>query len=503
MISLGENSFGEELSFAVIKEVDFTEVYKVINPSTLEWKDSIAEFQGITINRAGYGYHLLFSTDLDLPGSRECHSKPIDVLVGNPVKLRIIEEPGMSRVYGGKVFLHQPLLHVLDKGNNIVKSDSSLWVAATLYSNPTKTLLQPTEPSIIHVKEGVAKFKHLFLEKASVRYRLKYFLLKGYSDDVRDLKATNVTVLGKYVSELISKKGVVAGMFLLNYLDVFPRNCLGNPFDVLVGDPEDLKVVPSSIKSWAGNQPFRPQPKVFLVDAGGNVVTNISDVDIDVVMVQSLSQTSDIVIDTLDCEVPHVEKIAYHPSILDDHDRTAYSEGHMIFMDVHFSEEISVQKREEYEKRSGESLLPSLVLNVVDQKGRYAEAYLFEGQFDIITDRLTFAYEVSVGYEQPKVDILNTTSLLPNDYTIRDAWGRDANLSLPHYDSNKTLQSSKTILVNDDPTKVQSIKAIVDDGHYGSGHIIGFAVEFTHEVKLIVVLKCPLSTSINTNFSSP
>jgi hypothetical protein len=201
MISLAENSLGEQLSFAVIKEVNFTEVYKVISPSKLEWRDGVAEFHGISINRAGYGYHLLFSTDLDLRGSRECQSGAIDVLVGNAAKLRIIEEPGMSRVYGGKVFLHQPLLHVLDKGNNIVKSDSSLWVAAILYGNPTKTPLKPREPIITHVKEGVAKFKNMFLEKAGEGYRLQYFLLEGYSDDIHDMKASNVTVLGKYETE--------------------------------------------------------------------------------------------------------------------------------------------------------------------------------------------------------------------------------------------------------------------------------------------------------------
>jgi hypothetical protein len=268
-----------------------------------------------------------------------------------------------------------------------------------------------------------------------------------------------------------------------------------------VGDPEDLKVIPSSIKSWAGNQPFRPQPKVFLVDAGGNVLKNVSSVDIDVVMVQSLSLTSDIVIDTLNCEVPDVERVTFHPSILEDYDRAAYSAGHVIYIDVQFSEEVVVQKNKEYEKNDNESLHPSLILNVMDRGGKYAQAYLSDGQFDIVTDRLTFAYEVSVDYEQPIVDILNSTSLLPNDYTIRDAWGRDANLSLPHNNPNRTLQSSKVVAVNNDPTVIQNIRAIVEDGYYGSGHNIGFVIEFTNEVKSRFVFKCCISSNITTNLT--
>jgi hypothetical protein len=198
-VSLADNSYGADLDFDVIKEVNFsTNVYTIRRPSRLNWINGTAEFGGLSIKRAGMGYHLLFSTDLMLSGSRDCQSGAIDVLVGNPMRLRIIEEPVMSIVYGGKVFLHQPILHILDKGNNVVRNDSNSWVAAFLYNNPSNTILLPREPIIIRVKEGVANFKDMRIDKAGEGYRLKYVFLKGNNDDVREAKPTDITVLGKF-----------------------------------------------------------------------------------------------------------------------------------------------------------------------------------------------------------------------------------------------------------------------------------------------------------------
>jgi len=47
---------------------------------------------------------------------------------------------------------------------------------------------------------------------------------------------------------------------------------LGEYFDVSVGPPRALTVLKHSARAWAGNQPFSDQPRIALVDAGGNVV---------------------------------------------------------------------------------------------------------------------------------------------------------------------------------------------------------------------------------------
>ena len=87
---------------------------------------------------------------------------------------------------------------------------------------------------------------------------------------------------------------------------------------------------------WEGNQPFRIQPKIALVDAGGNTISEASGLVVETVVVESLSQTSQIVIDTRDDQVPSISSIYFHQSILNDN-RIMYSSGHNISIVVLFS----------------------------------------------------------------------------------------------------------------------------------------------------------------------
>jgi hypothetical protein len=195
-VSLMENLLSERITFGVEQEVEFEELYQVISPDAMEWQNGVAEFRGISVKTAGYQQRLLFSTDLDLPGGNTCLSNDIKVEIGPPHSLVVIEDPIMSPVYGGKAFIHQPLLHVVDKGNNIVDTDSSSRVAVFLFSNPTRTALQPMDMTVIRVENGIARFKNLFLAKAGEAYRFHYSLWSG--DEIRDLEHSNITTLGEY-----------------------------------------------------------------------------------------------------------------------------------------------------------------------------------------------------------------------------------------------------------------------------------------------------------------
>jgi len=186
----------ETIAFDIEQEVEFEELYQVISPDTKEWQNGVAEFRGISVKTAGYQQRLLFSTDLDLPGGNTCLSNDIKVEIGPPHSLVVIEEPIMSPAYGGKVFIHQPLLHVVDEGNNIVDTDSSSRVTVFLFSNPTNTVLQPMDMTVIKVEKGIARFKELFLAKFGEGYRFHYSLWSG--NEIRDLEHSNITALGEY-----------------------------------------------------------------------------------------------------------------------------------------------------------------------------------------------------------------------------------------------------------------------------------------------------------------
>ena len=182
--------------FEVRHEVQFEEVFQVTSPSKLNWENGAAEFCGLSIKIAARDYRLDFTTDVDLPGGKSCLSNPINVSVGPPSALSIVEEPGASDVYGGKAFIYQPLLHVVDAGGNIVERDSSSRVLASLYSNPRDGTLQPFNMTEVTVEEGITRFKKLYIAEAGERYRFKYSLWSASSRGV--FEPTNITALGKW-----------------------------------------------------------------------------------------------------------------------------------------------------------------------------------------------------------------------------------------------------------------------------------------------------------------
>ena len=83
----------------------------------------------------------------------------------------------------------------------------------------------------------------------------------------------------------------------IKYDVVFPL--LGSIFDVEVAPPDHIEFLklPSS-EMWAGNQPFLEQPLLALMDAGGNIVEHETCGPMRAILTESLSQTSEIVVDT-------------------------------------------------------------------------------------------------------------------------------------------------------------------------------------------------------------
>ena len=226
--------------------------------------------------------------------------------------------------------------------------------------------------------------------------------------------------------------------------------------------------------TWAGNQPFKTQPKLALVDAGGNTLSDISGVDVDVTVVQSLSQTSDIVIDTKLDPVPSVTSIRLHPTIIYDN-RTSYSNGHNITIVVDFSQEIIVSKPPD----ANEQVLPTLTLNIINSEGSDATAHLSEAtKIEWKTTELNFVYTVDVNYLQSCANIFDGVSLRSNGYFIKDGWDRNASLVIPSSSIAKTA-----LVVHNQPAHINELTSVIPTGEYGAGHDIYLSAEFSDMVR--------------------
>jgi hypothetical protein len=153
----------------------------------------VATFKGLYIRRASE-YRLKFYTDLLLSEGQSVLSDLFNVKTGAARKLELIQEPGNDNVYGGKAFVRQPRLNVVDAGGNLLTSDSSSVVAVYLHSNPYDGELFPDKNLVAPVESGIVQFKHLVIDKAGEGYTLMYRYLiydQGY------LKETEISVIGE------------------------------------------------------------------------------------------------------------------------------------------------------------------------------------------------------------------------------------------------------------------------------------------------------------------
>ncbi len=71
----------------------------------------------------------------------------------------------MGTITGGRAFLYQPRIHVVDVGGNIRVAESSLRVHVSLYNNPSDSALTPAHWTFVPVINGEAQFKQLISAK--------------------------------------------------------------------------------------------------------------------------------------------------------------------------------------------------------------------------------------------------------------------------------------------------------------------------------------------------
>lgn len=196
-------------------------------------------------------------------------------------------------------------------------------------------------------------------------------------------------------------------------------------------------------------------------------------------VVQSLSQSSHIVVDTRSDPVPTIEAIYYDESILIDN-KTHYSSGHNIIIVVKFTSEIVLRPGTMVQENL---VVPSLSLNSIDRDGQHSKAILLNNQEFQPKTKLLFTYVVNVNSTQSfYLSTRDAMQLSLNDYSIVDLWNRNASLVLPESTSNCSLVASKAIILHNQNASIQSIEVLTKNGKYGSGEAIDFEVAFSHEV---------------------
>lgn len=422
-------------------------------------KDGLATFKGLYLNEAAMEYSLHFATDLNLQGTSQLSSSTFSVGIGPAAQLDIERDASDGPTIGGKAFASQPLVKVKDAGGNVLKYDSSSAVRISFYYNPSYGQISPSDQTTAFLDEGIAQFKRLAIDKSGDGYRLKYEFL--YFDGA-SLQETSIVTIGSY-------------------------------FNVDIGPPHRLSILRNSSGGWAGNQPFLVQPKVAIVDAGGNVVSSDSSSVVTAHLTPSLATESNVIINTSNDARPSIIRTEFAQSIKED-GRTLYGPSDIILIDLIFDQEVAIFPSVDL----GSATPPRLMLNAA---GAYAEL-VDEHPEGLLSSKLSFEYLVQVGHTQLELDYLTTeTSLVPNDYTVEDAFGRDANLDLPSLGLGSSLSTSKKIEISDKRPTIQSIDVDVPSGEYGAGQIINFSVLFDREIIVSGKPRLPLNAPVPATYT--
>lgn len=305
-----------------------------------------AEFKDLSIDIAGEGYELQFTSNASIP-KYNVTSDPFTVGVGPTERIVVLQQPSDGQ--GGIVLPVQPIVALVDAGGNINVNDSSSMVNVSIMQNANNAKLLPTyiwrditplasptagsqfvtldlsadgqlwagdmlrigdeyplevqyvystssgvtsvrllkpypgatdtglpmsrldRSSSVRVEAGVATFDGLFLDRIGVCYTLRFFSL--------------MTEGNGWVG-----KGNVGYGYGYGRGDNLTIEVESDRFDISLGDPTALLVLRNSSDAWAGAQPFTVQPRVALVDGGGNVMTNREDGNVTVTVDESQNE---------------------------------------------------------------------------------------------------------------------------------------------------------------------------------------------------------------------
>lgn len=130
--------------------------------------------QDLALKTAGSGYTLKFTGRLSSGDDfAQVFSDELSVAVGDPYKLAFQNYIGTA--FGGSPFAANPVVGVVDRGDNVVDWVGEGTVSAALTTSPTgEEALRPASNLTVEISEGLAEFVGLHIREAGYPYRITF-----------------------------------------------------------------------------------------------------------------------------------------------------------------------------------------------------------------------------------------------------------------------------------------------------------------------------------------
>ena len=325
---------------------------------------------------------------------------------------------------GGKALSSQPVLEIIDAGGNRLVEDSTSKITVSIQVNSGNAILSPVDALTISVEQGVGTFRNLELDKIGQDYTLLF-------------------------THLTKRNGV----------QMWDKSSLekeSDAFNVVLGEPTHLILQTSAAGAANNGQPFLQQPQVTVTDAGANVITTENSAAVLASFTESLSRSSDIVIDTTSSPATTVATVvATLPALTS----SPFGVGQVIDIVVTFSAEVTA---------TGD---PSLLL----ETGSKAICL----NTNVRGLELIFRYTVQAGDTTADLAYVSTTSLDLESGSILDGSGNVVTLTLPTVGGAGSLSYSSAIAINTATPVLQSITSTFPgNGIFGLGQEISFIVTY-------------------------
>ncbi|KAE9349101.1 Gamma-tubulin complex component 2 [Phytophthora fragariae] len=418
-------------------EIEVNPVGGVLQPAGLlnvSIVSGIARFRGTFIDVAGSPYKLRYTTDLVLVGGSTVVTNPFTVAAGVCNKLNLTSSPGTSK--GGKAFLTQPVLKLLDSGGNVLQADSSSIIRVTIAANPSRGTLTPTDALTAKVQKGVAVFRSLKIDKAGNGYSLR-FTLYNKVDGKNTWKKSDVVQVSK-------------------------------TFDVLTGTPVSLFLQRNLSDGVLDGQPNEEQPIVALLDSGGNVVTSLEAGTVTASVVSSASVSSSIVVDTSAAPLLTIVNVR---ALINSTYPMPYGVGARVSVQVTFSDELSIMGA------------PTLELATSTNGAGANGKAVAVATTTVWSTTFAFEYDVVITDNTADLEYTSTTALSLNGGMISDRNGKTPILTLPVLGSANSLSGTSAVVIDTTAPVITSVTcATPGDGEYGTGQQINLKVQFSQPV---------------------
>lgn len=398
----------------------------------------LAKFQGVYIDVAGSPYTLRYTTDLVLPGGSLIETNPFTVAAGVCNNLILLNTP--IEASGGKAFAIQPVLKMIDSGGNTLEEDSSSMIRVMISSNPSNGVLSPSQQLKAYVRQGIAIFRSLRIDKAGDDYSLVFTLYT---------KIPGTTTYAKSEIEQVS-----------------------SPFNIIVGRPVALFLQQNLSNGVLDGQPNEHQPILALLDAGGNVASSISTGAVAATLVPSAGIASSIVVDTSAAALLTVVTVRAIPTPLYP---MPYGVGMRLSIEVAFSDEVLALG------------MPTLTLATTSTgPNGVAECVTL----NTWTTKIVFQYDVVFTDSASDLNYLSTTALSLNGGKIQDRNMQTPVLTLPDLASANSLAATSNVIIDTTAPVMLNIKsAAPGNGEFGMGEEIHISMQFS---RLITVYGIPL-----------